>query len=114
MVENEIQFLSWHEFKQMAPPILQLEVTRLTNLIQTPGHDLDIHNALVRARFEVARFIAGLAGADRDRVETACAPHLGAALLALSFPPSAVDDAETLGYVINRIEYVYYRIAYIY
>ena len=50
---NELQFLSWREFEQMAPSILQLEVTRLGKVMQSQIDDTDFHNRLVRARFSL-------------------------------------------------------------
>lgn len=116
MVANEIQFLSWLEFNQMAPSILRLEVRRLETLIRAGGHDVAVHNALVKARFEINRFITCLAHADRASLEAACAPHLHAALLALAFDPHALDAAArpTLAYVIDRLTYVLDRIGLIY
>lgn len=116
MVENEIQFLSWEEFRQMAPSILQLEVTRLGTLIDAAGEAVAYRNALVKARYEVKRFFACLEQADKDTVAEACAPHLQAALLAVSLVNTGRDDATTatLDYVIDRLKYVIDRIALIY
>ena len=84
MVENELPFLRWDEFRQMAPTILQLEITRLGTLIDAAGHDTDFRNALVKARYEVKRFVACVQKTDRATVEHVCAPHLQAALFGLA------------------------------
>ena len=116
MVENELQFLSWTEFRQMAPSILQLEVTRLGTLIDASGGATDFRNALVKARFEVKQFIACVQQAEKETVEEVCAPHLQAALLNVSLVNTNRDEetTATLHYVIDRLKYVNDRIALIY
>lgn len=116
MVENEIQFLSWDEFRQMAPSILQLEVTRLGTLIDAAGNATDFRNALVKARFEVKQFIACVQEADKETVEAACVGHLQAALLAVSLVNTKLDEATTatLNYVLDRLKYVNDRVGLIY
>ena len=115
MVENEIQFLSWDEFRQMAPSILQLEVTRLGTLIDAAGAT-DFRNALVKARFEVKRFIACVQDAEKETVEDGCAAHLQTALLNVSLVNANLDEktTATLHYIIDRLKYVNDRIALIY
>ncbi len=112
---NEIQFLSWTEFRQMAPSILHLEVTRLGTLIDASGEATDFRNALVRARFELKQFIACVEQADKENVE-ACAPPLQAALLNVSLVHAHRDVALAawLHFVIDRFKYVNDRIALIY
>ncbi len=116
MVENEIQFLSWEEFRQMAPSILGLEVTRLGTLIDAARGATDFRNALVKARFEVKRFIACVQDVEKETIEAACAPHLQTALLNVSLVNTNRDEATTatLNYVIVRLKYVNDRIALIY
>lgn len=114
MVENEIQFLSWGEFRQMVPSILQLEVTRLGTLIEAAGEDTDFRNALAKARFEVKQFIACVQKADKATVEEVCAPHVQTALLNVSLLDRDEDTMATLHYIIDRLQYVNDRIALIY
>ena len=116
MVENEIQFLSWEEFQQMVPSILQLEVTRLGTLIDAAGTATDYRNALVKARFEVKRFIACVQAAEKETVEDSCALHLQTALLNVSLVKTGRDEKTTavLDYIIDRLTYVNDRIAFIY
>ena len=116
MVENEIQYLSWKEFRRMAPSILRLEATRLGTLMDGAGDDLNFRNTLAQARFELKRFEAGLDEATPDTLEATCGPSLRAALMALAL---AVDGqsaatAETLRYVLNRLSYIHDRLALIY
>lgn len=116
MVENEIQFLSWEEFQQMVPSILQLEVTRLGTLIDATGTATDFRNALVKARFEVKKFIACVQVAEKTTVQEACALHVQTALLNVSLVQANRDEKTTaiLAYIIDRLTYVNNRIAFIY
>ena len=115
MVENEIQFLRWSEFRQMAPTILRLEIDRLGPLIDTAA-DTDFRNTLVKARFALTQFVACVEAAEKDSVEATCAPHLRTALLAVSLVQAEHDAATTatLAYVIDRLRYVNARIGLIY
>ena len=114
---NEIQFLSWSEFKQMAPAILQLEVNRLDRMIRGLLQDTDLHNRLVRARFALKKFIACLAQAEQDTLEETCAPYLRAAIMSFSVQPEDglhAQERETCRYILDRLNYVNDRIALIY
>lgn len=98
----------------MAPSILRLEITRLGGLINaTPPEALDVRNALVKARFEVQQFVACLENADPSTTK-ACASHLQAALLALSFDEPEWIPRQTRAYIIDRLTYVLDRIALVY
>ena len=117
MVENEIPYLRWSEFRQMAPPILQLEVTRLEGVMAGTLGDLDRHNLLVRARYEILRFIDALGGAEQATAGAVCAPPLRAALVAVTAAATASDDEEeaaTLRYVLDRLAYVLDRLPLVY
>ncbi len=113
---NEIQFLSWDEFKQMAPSILQLEVTRLGKVIGTFPTDNDFHNRLVTARFALKQFIACLQQAEKGTFEHTCCDHLRAAIMNMSLQPDGLDDAvrDTCRYVLDRLNTIYNRIRLIY
>ena len=115
MVENELQFLSREEFRQMAPAILRLEVDRLGALIDA-AETTDYRNALVKARYELRRFIACVQETEPGNVEETCAPRLEAALLAVSFASAPPDErtARTLGYVADRLRYVHDRLRLLY
>ena len=113
---NELQFLSWREFEQMAPTILQLEVTRLGNVMQSQIDDTDFHNRLVRARFSLQQFIKGIRKAEGETLDDSCLEHLRSAIMSVSVQPPHLDakTAETCGYVLDRLNYVYNRIDLIY
>ncbi len=113
---NELQFLSWSEFKQMAPSILRLEVTRLGKVIQNFPRDTEFHNSLVRSRFALEQFIACLPQAEKDTIEETCSAHLRAAIVHASFLPQDLDEEtkRTCRYILDRLNYVYNRIGLIY
>ncbi len=113
---NELQFLSWGEFKHTVPSILQLEVTRLGKLMGAFSGDTDLHNSVVRARFALKQFISCVERSQRDALEESSSAHLRTAIMNLSFPPRDLDaqTKETLSYVLDRLNYVYCRIGLIY
>jgi hypothetical protein len=115
MVENELQFLSWAEFRQMAPPILRLEVSRLDGLIQA-SHDPDVRNALVKTRFALQQFITGLGRAEKTTLEACCTQHLRTALLNLAFAQAVPEAAaaQILHAMAGRLHGLYRRIALLY
>jgi hypothetical protein len=113
---NELQFLSRHEFQQMAPSILQLEVTRLGKVMQKQIDNTEFHNCLVRARFSLERFIAGIRGNEDGAPDESCLEHLRTAIMSVSVQPPNLDadTARTCAYVIERLNYVYNRIGLLY
>lgn len=116
MVENELQFVSWTEFQEMVPSIIQLEISRLERLIEGLQSETEVHNAVVKARFELEQFAACLQEGEKEDLEDTCAPHLEAALLTISMISTDPDDeaAETLQYVADRLEHVHDRMELIY
>ncbi len=112
MVENEIQFLSWEEFRQMTPSILGLEISRLAQVLAEDGRSTQERNTLVVARHELRRFVGCVAEVEPQQV-TGCGKHLAAALLAAAFVRGE-RDSTALSYVIGRLQYVQDRMAYIY
>lgn len=113
---NELQFLSWGEFRQMTPSILQLEVTRIGGLIRTFPESNEFHNGLVRARFALKRFIACLEHAEKDTVEESCAQHIRTAIMNMSLQPDDLDTQtrDTCSYILDRLHYALHRIRLIY
>lgn len=110
MVENEIQYVPWSQFRQMVPSILGLEVLRLSRCINRSDPHADSRNELVQARFSLRQFIACVEKASQQEVDS-CKPLLHSALLQVL--PSAGQQPE-LDYVIDRLTYVHDRIPYIY
>ena len=109
MVENEIQYLPWSQFKQMVPSILGLEVIRLSKCIDRADPHSDIRNELVRARFNLQQFIECVEQADKQTIDT-CTPLLDSALLHV-FPSTGHPE---LNYVIDRLTCLHNRIPYVY
>lgn len=103
---NELQFLRSENFRQMAPPILRLEVDRLGRLIEALPADLEARNALVRARFALTRFIEELGDAT----------HLEAILMNLALLDGRLEPGQqaVLRYIADRIQYVHDRLPLLY
>ena len=109
MVENEIQYVPWKQFQQMVPSILALEVTRLSRYLSTEHPSVSEHNAIVKVRHDVRRFMDCVVAVDRSGVRC-CAEHLTSALLNAACLPRH----PSLTYVIDRLRYVRDRMPYIY
>lgn len=113
---NELGYISWKSFRQMAPPIIQLEITRISRLLDKQQLDAERHNLLVQVRFELEQFNEKLASAGKEQVAETCAPHLQKALASLSlFQPDADGEwQKTVDYIRDRINYINERIPLIY
>ena len=113
---NELEFLSWQEFKQMTPTIIQLEITRLSKLIDKIPLQTDFRNALVKARFDLKKFTECLQETVHPPLPDTCVSNLQTAILAVSIENIGIDSktTETLQYVLDRLNYVYNRIRLIY
>lgn len=113
---NELEFLSWKEFQQMAPSIIQLEITRLGQLTVIPNDDTDIHNALVKARFELTKLGKYIASSDKNTQTDVFLPYLSNAILNITAIIGNTDSEtrQILDYVLDRLHYVSNRIRLIY
>lgn len=113
---NEVEFLRWEEFRQMAPAIIQLEISRLGEMIESLQADSDFRNALVKARFELKRFIDCLAGCGKESLEETCAGHLRNAMISLGLETSGPDQrtVRLRDYILDRLNHVHERIRLIY
>lgn len=111
MVENELQFVSWPEFQEMVPSIVQLEISRLERVIGEVRDQTELCTALMEARSELQEFSTALQEAEKETLESSCAPHLEAALLTLSVQADGADEetAETLHYIVDRLNHVHDR-----
>lgn len=107
MVENEIQYIPIEQFRQMVPPILGLEVRRLSQWIANYDTDSDLRNQYVKVRYELNRFIACMVE-SKDLLD--CESFLNAALL----NAVVLSDHSGMDYVIDRLRYVRDRIPYTY
>jgi hypothetical protein len=113
---NELEFLSWPEFKRMAPSVIRLEITRLGKLIDQFPPESEFRNILVKARFELTKFVDDLQKTARPPLTDFCISHLQAAILALSIGKNQLAEAPAaaLDYILERLNYVYQRINLIY
>ena len=102
---NELEFVSWKEFTQMAPSIIQLEISRIGSVINAPATNLDIRNVLVRARFELREFQECLHLAHGPPLSDSCVAHLRTSILSLSIKNQIRDEETTitLNYVFERL-----------
>ena len=109
---NEIEFLSWKAFKQMAPSIIQLEISRIGAIINNPKTHIDFRNVLVRARFELKRFQECLHQAAGPPLRVSCVVHLRTAIMCLSISNQIQDKktGATLKYICDRLNSVMKRI----
>lgn len=113
---NELEFLSWEEFRQMAPSILQLEISRIGEIINRFPADTDFRNALVKSRFELKKFIECLAHSEKASLADNCATYLDTAIINLAIETAGLDGktVQTRDYILDRLNYVYNRIPLIY
>jgi hypothetical protein len=102
---NELQFLSWREFTQMAPSIIQLEISRIGSIIDAPATHIDMRNVLVKSRFELRKFQECLQRAELPPLGDSCLAHLRTSILSLSIQDQIPDRkaAATLKYVCDRL-----------
>ena len=114
---NELDFISWREFKQMAPSIIQLEISRMGKILDTSQMDKDFYNSLVKARFELRKFKECLEKAEKAPLEDGCASHLRTAILSISIKDTASLDEKTskmLKYIADRLNHVHDRVGLIF
>lgn len=113
---NELEFISWEEFRQMAPSILQLEISRIGEIINHLQAGTDFRNALVKSRFELKKFIECLPRAGKEFLVDNCAGHLHIAIINLAVEFAGLDEKtiQTRDYILDRLNYVYNRIPLIY
>jgi hypothetical protein len=113
---NELEFISWEEFRQMAPSILQLEISRIGEIINRFPEDTDFRNTLVKSRFELKKFVECLARSDKASLAENCAKHLDTAIINLAVDTAGLDEktVQTRDYILDRLNYVYNRISLIY
>ncbi len=101
---NEIHFIDRDEFVQMAPAIVQLEISRLGDMLHDIEPGSDIYTTLVTVRHHLSLFHDEL---NRD-VDARNIEHLDAAIVCLSFPDSETTETtrDTMVYVADRLGYI--------
>lgn len=81
---NELEFTNWKDFKRMAPTIIQLEIGRISEMIdsfETPGY---IHNHLVKARFDLKIFLDKLQKQTNNKLSESDLSPLRSAIICIS------------------------------
>ncbi len=113
---NELEYISWKEFKKMAPPIIKLESNRIDELIKTVQSGSDVYNALIKTRYELKQFIQCLDHTENPPLSYSCTDRLSNAILSLSFENTGSNEKlmATLHYILERLNYVYNRIEMMY
>ena len=109
---NELEFVNWKEFMQMAPSIIQLEISRTGDMINASSSHVDFRNVLVRSRFELKIFQECLRQAEGPPLADSCVAHLRTAILRLSLQSQKQDmrAGATLKYICDRLNSVLRRI----
>jgi hypothetical protein len=111
---NELEYISWKEFKKMAPSIIKLEINRIGKLINTFAPESDIHNDLIKVRYELSQFIECLDQTVSLPLSDSCTGHLSKAILNLSPLNVKENNLEIIHNILDRLNYVYNRIEMIY
>lgn len=111
---NELEYISWKEFKKMAPSIIRLETNRISKLISTFPPESDIHNVLIKVRYELNQFIECLDQTVSPPLADSCTEHLSKAILNLTHEDIDESTSKTIHYILDRLNHVYNRIGMIY
>lgn len=111
---NELQYISWNEFKKMAPPVIKLEINRIGKLIDQVQSGSGFYNALIKARYELNQFVGCLEKTSSPPLPDSCTEHLRKAILNLSLEDADEDISKTIHYILNRLNYVHNRVGMIY
>lgn len=115
---NELEYISWKEFKKMAPPIIKLEINRIGKLIPSLSFNSDLHNTLIKTRYELKQFVECLEETKSPPLPDSCTDHLSNALrvaiLTLSLEDADDEVSKTIHYILDRLNYVHNRIGMIY
>ena len=103
---NEIEYISWREFKEMAPAILQLEIGHITKVLPACKDDIEVYNALVSARYAARQFAACLQKTEAAPLEDACLAHLNTAILKLTAAAAgcAGKERQTIHYIAEHLQ----------
>jgi hypothetical protein len=107
---NELQYISWKEFRKMAPSVTKLEINRIDMLIREAVAGSDFYNLLIKARYELNQFVNCLEKRNSPPLPDSCINHLSNTILTLS--PEEAN--KTVQYILDRLNYVYNRIGMIY
>lgn len=113
---NELHFINREEFADMAPSVLQLEVSRLTRLLPSFELGSDAYNSVIAARRKVAHLQSSLREKmDEARVKE-CATELESAILCLSASDRKTDpnSRRVLVYVADRLVYILGQLKHLY
>ncbi len=110
---NEIHFVDRDEFLQMAPALVQLEITRLSEMLADLEPGSDVYTAVVATRYHLTELLKALSVKNAEGWQTISAEHLHAAILCLSVPEDTINEKiqETLVYVADRLGYILLQVS---
>ena len=105
---NELHFVERDEFIQMAPTVVQLEITRLTKILGGLEIGSDNYNSIVAARFQLRQFLNDLTVAADHSDSHLSVDRLNIAIMCISAVSSSVDTdtCDLLIYVADRLGYI--------
>lgn len=104
---NEIHFVDREEFLQMAPAIVQLEITRLSEMLAGLEPGSDVFTAVVATRYQLKEFLSELAS-ERKKKHTFSTDRVSAAILCLGASENCTEQSvkNSLVYVADRLGYI--------
>lgn len=100
----------------MAPAILQLEISRITKMLAACEDDLELHNTLVGARYEIKQFAHCLRKTEAAPLEETCLHHLSTAILKLTAaaPNCAEKERQKIHYISDHLQNIANRARLVY
>jgi hypothetical protein len=102
---NELEFTNWKDFKRMAPSIIQLEISRLGKIINSLSTPDDMHNLLVKARFDLIGFRETISHSQNRKITESELSKLFSALVFISSASERCTDKlkGKMEYISNRL-----------
>lgn len=111
---NELEYISWKEFKKMAPPVVKLEINRIGKLIDSSPSGSDVYNSFVKTRYELNQFVETLEQINSPPLPESCTEHLRKAILILTQEDIDESTSKTIDYILDRLNHIYNRVGMIY
>ena len=102
---NELEFTNIRDFKRMAPPIIKLEISRISKIIDSLEASENVHNLLVKARYELVSFEEVLKKIDGRKINQNSLKELFSALyyISSSAKSSGGKIKSDINYITDRL-----------
>jgi len=102
---NELEFTNINDFKRMAPSIIQLEISRLSKIIDSFEASSSTHNLLVKTRYDLNEFQKVVETFKEDKIDD---HHLAKLYSALFSIATAAENSDKtikikMDYIIDRL-----------